>query len=102
MPTFEVYKIETASIYVVALSVSINISIYSDSSNELCLLSFVAQAYLMTDSLRQFALVGESAASNSAVKQLRIIASAPPPALDGRLKITVNVTQDTAAHMKST
>ena len=55
----------------------------------------------MTDSLQQFALVGESASSGSAVKQLKMITSAPPIGLDGRLVVNVIVTQDTTAHVKS-
>ncbi|XP_047737990.1 netrin receptor UNC5C [Hyalella azteca] len=58
------------------------------------------QAFLMSDCLQPYAVVGESAASSSAVKLVRVVASAPPPAADGQLTITLHVIQNTTAHLK--
>ena len=54
----------------------------------------------MTDCLHPFTLIGESAASSSAVKQIRVAASAPPPTPDGNLTVSLHVIQDTRAHLK--
>ena len=51
----------------------------------------------MTDDLKQFVLVGESAGSNSAVKQVKIVVSAPPPSASGVLNVSLHVIQDTSA-----
>ncbi|KAF2349297.1 Death domain [Trinorchestia longiramus] len=59
------------------------------------------QAYLMTESLQQFVLLGEGAGSAPPVKVMRVVASAPPPDLNGRLAVTLHATQDTSAHLKS-
>lgn len=52
---------------------------------------------MMTESLRQFVLVGESAGSNAAVKQVKVVAAAPPPTPSGTLTVTIHVMQDTTA-----
>ncbi|KAF2355547.1 UPA domain [Trinorchestia longiramus] len=59
------------------------------------------QAYLMTENLQQFVLLGEGAGSAAPVKVMRVVASAPPPDLNGRLAVTLHATQDTSAHLKS-
>ncbi|XP_069999606.1 netrin receptor UNC5C isoform X2 [Penaeus vannamei] len=56
-----------------------------------------AQVHMMTESLRQFVLVGESAGSNAAVKQVKVVAAAPPPTPSGTLTVTIHVMQDTTA-----
>lgn len=43
--------------------------------------------------------MGESASPNPAVKQLRIVVTAPPPSSKGELSIAVHVVQDTAASL---
>ena len=48
----------------------------------------------MTNDMRQFALVGESQGSNAAVKQAKLVITAPPPSL-GTLQVTLHVLQDT-------
>ena len=56
-----------------------------------------SQVHLLTDSLRRFVLVGESAAQSAAVKQLRVLVSAPAPTPSGEITVVVHVVQDTAA-----
>lgn len=56
---------------------------------------------MMTESLRQFVLVGESAGSNAAVKQVKVVAAAPPPTPSGTLTVTIHVMQDTTAALAS-
>lgn len=58
---------------------------------------FLPQVHMMTESLRQFVLVGESAGSNAAVKQVKVVAAAPPPTPSGTLTVTIHVMQDTTA-----
>lgn len=68
-------------------------------TKELTLLLNWLQVHLLTDNLQQFVLVGESAAQNAAVKQLRIVVAAPPPTPGGELMVSVHVIQDTAASL---
>ncbi|CAL4079276.1 unnamed protein product [Meganyctiphanes norvegica] len=56
-----------------------------------------SQVHMLIDSLQQLVLVGESASSSSAVKQVKVVATAPPPSADGMLQVTVNIMQDTQA-----
>ncbi|CAL4105766.1 unnamed protein product [Meganyctiphanes norvegica] len=58
-----------------------------------------AQVHMMMESLHQLVLIGESAGSNAAVKQVKVVAAAPPPSPDGTLQVTVHVMQDTQAAM---
>ena len=51
----------------------------------------------MTDDLKQFILVGESAGSNSAVKQIKVVVAAPPPSSSGILNVSLHVIPDTSA-----
>lgn len=60
-----------------------------------------AQVHMMTEELQQFVLVGESAGSNSAVKQLKVVAAAPPPTNSGVLTVTLHIIQDTMAELTS-
>ena len=50
----------------------------------------------MTNDMRQFVMVGESAGSNAAVKHVKVVVTAPPPSL-GTLAVTLHVLQDTTA-----
>lgn len=52
---------------------------------------------MMTELLQKFVLVGESAGSNAAVKQVKVVTSAPPPTPTGTLTVTLHVMQDTSA-----
>lgn len=56
-----------------------------------------AQVHMMTESLQRFVLVGESAGSNAAVKQVKVVTAAPPPTPSGTLTVTLHVMQDTSA-----
>ncbi|KAK4297833.1 hypothetical protein Pmani_029784 [Petrolisthes manimaculis] len=56
-----------------------------------------AQVHMMTETLQKFVLVGESAGSSAAVKQVRVVAAAPPPTPAGTLTVTLHVIQHTAA-----
>ncbi|XP_071551464.1 netrin receptor UNC5C isoform X2 [Panulirus ornatus] len=56
-----------------------------------------AQVHMMTESLEKFVLVGESAGSNAAVKQVKVVTAAPPPTPSGTLTVTLHVMQDTSA-----
>ncbi|KAK7084089.1 Netrin receptor unc5c [Halocaridina rubra] len=60
-----------------------------------------SQVHLMMETLQQFALVGESAGSNAAVKQLKLIAAAPPPTSSGALNVSISITHDTTAGLTS-
>ncbi|XP_068223501.1 uncharacterized protein [Palaemon carinicauda] len=60
-----------------------------------------AQVHMMTEELQQFVLVGESAGSNSAVKQLKVVAAAPPPTNSGVLTVTLHIIHDTMAELTS-
>ena len=52
---------------------------------------------MMTELMQKFVLVGESAGSNAAVKQVKVVTSAPPPTPAGTLTVTLHVMQDTSA-----
>ena len=52
---------------------------------------------MMTELLQKFVLVGESAGSNAAVKQVKVVTSAPPPTPAGTLTVTLHVMHDTSA-----
>lgn len=52
---------------------------------------------MMTETLQQVVLVGESAVSNAAVKQVKVVTAAPPPTPAGTLTVAVHIIQDTAA-----
>ncbi|KAK8377238.1 hypothetical protein O3P69_013704 [Scylla paramamosain] len=56
-----------------------------------------AQVHMMTELMQKFVLVGESAGSNAAVKQVKVVTSAPPPTPAGTLTVTLHVMQDTSA-----
>ncbi|KAG7176925.1 Netrin receptor UNC5C-like, partial [Homarus americanus] len=56
-----------------------------------------AQVHMMTESLQKFVLVGESAGSNAAVKQVKVVTAAPPPTPSGTLTVTLHVMHDTSA-----
>ncbi|KAB7499242.1 Netrin receptor UNC5B, partial [Armadillidium nasatum] len=58
-----------------------------------------SQVHLVTDHLRHFVLVGESMGPNPAVKQLRVVVTAPPPTTNGDLMIRIHIIQDTAASL---
>lgn len=55
------------------------------------------QVHMMTELLEKFVLVGESAGSNAAVKQVKVVTSAPPPTPAGTLTVTLHVMHDTSA-----
>ncbi|CAL4058639.1 unnamed protein product, partial [Meganyctiphanes norvegica] len=58
-----------------------------------------SQVHMMMETLHQLVLIGESAGSNAAVKQVKVVAAAPPPSPDGTLQVTLHVMQDTQAAM---
>ncbi|XP_066944513.1 LOW QUALITY PROTEIN: netrin receptor UNC5B-like [Macrobrachium rosenbergii] len=60
-----------------------------------------SQVHLMMETLQQFVLVGESAGSNAAVKQLKVVAAAPPPTASGALNVSISITHDTTAGLAS-
>ncbi|XP_076054854.1 unc-5 [Oratosquilla oratoria] len=55
------------------------------------------QVHLMTETLQHFALIGESAGSNAAVKQVRVVPTAPSIAPHGNITIRIYIVQDNMA-----